>query len=203
MRAAAVESENLKFDRLLFSPHHITCPSGGGPSSLWHAPHHLDTRHSLLVRLLLLALSRLLPRSSCLLLTILTSLAGGGSRVLTLPIGFGRNRITLFLTPNFTAQPVPVSALRNSSKLMDGKERGRKRENTHKRKSNSGVARSKVAVTSKDSEERGWVAGSGDVPRGSPLSRLSLLSEPWKSSSSALGTVSKDLPSQPPKRPVL
>ena len=82
-------------------------------------------------------------------------------------------------------------------------EGGRKKENTHKRKSNSGVARSVVAVTSKDSDERGWVAGSGDVPRGSPLSRLSLLSEPWKSSSSALGTVSRDLPSQPPKRPVL
>ena len=121
-----MESENLKFNQFLLFTFHITCPSGGGPSSLRHAPHHLDTRHSLLVCLLLLALSCLLPRSSYLLLTILTSLAGGSSRVLILPIGFGRNRITLFLTPNFTAQPVPVSALRNSSKLMDGKERGEK-----------------------------------------------------------------------------
>ena len=126
-----MESENLKINRLLFFTFHITCPSGGGPSSLRHAPHHLDTRHSLLVRLLLRALSCLLPRSSCLLLTILTSLAGRGSGVLTLPIGFGRNRITLFLTPNFTAQPVPVSALRNSSKLMDGKERGGERRKIH------------------------------------------------------------------------
>ena len=81
-----MESENLKFNRFLFFTYHITCSSRGGSSSLRHAPHHLDTRHSLLFRLLLLALSRLLPRSSCLLLTILTSLAGGGSGVLTLPI---------------------------------------------------------------------------------------------------------------------
>ena len=62
-----------------------------------------------------------------------------------------------------------------------------------------------VAFTSIDSEDsRGWVgSGSGEVPRGSPLNRLSLLSDPWKSSSSALGTVSRDLPSQPPNRPVL
>ena len=88
---------------------------------------------------------------------------------------------------------------------MDGEEKEKEEKHAGEQisKSNSGVARSVVAVTSIDSDERGWVAGSGEVPRGSPLNRLSLLSEPWKSSSSALGTVSRDLPSQPPRRPVL
>ena len=54
-------------------------------------------------------------------------------------------------------------------------------------------------VTSKESE-----AGSGEVARGSPLSKLSWLLEPCTDSMlGTLGTVSSDRPSHPRRRPVL